>query len=64
MSDEDKKYIESTHFFTKADKKMFGELDFMLVDITLENVNAVFDKDEYMLVNFFYPMTREAFYKK
>ena len=42
---------------------MFGELDFMLVDITLENVNAVFDKDEYMLVNFFYPMTREAFYK-
>lgn len=63
MSDEDKKYIESTHFFTKADKKMFGELDFMLVDITLENVNAVFDKDEYMLVNFFYPMTREAFYK-
>ena len=24
---------------------MFGELDFMLVDITLENVNAVFDKD-------------------
>lgn len=42
---------------------MFGELDFMLVDITLDNVNAVFDKDEYMLVNFFDPMTREAFYK-
>ena len=61
ISDEDKKYIENNHFFTEVDKKMFGELDFMLVDITLENVSAELGKDD-MLMNFFQPYPYDVFY--
>lgn len=61
ISDEDKKYIENNHFFTLADEKMFGELDFMLVDITVENINANLGKED-MLMNFFQPYPEDVFY--
>ena len=61
ISDEDKKYIENTHFFNETDKKMFGELDFMLVDITIENISADIGKDD-MLMNFFRPYPDDVFY--
>lgn len=61
ISDEDKKYIENNHFFTVADEKMFGELDFMLVYITVENINADLGKED-MLMNFFQPYPEDVFY--
>lgn len=61
ISDDDKEYIENNHYFTVADKKMFGELDFMLVDITVENINADFGGDD-VLINFFQPYPYDVFY--
>lgn len=62
ISNEEQKYLEESHYFTELDKKMYGEPVFLLLTITMENVNAEFGKEKELYVNFCNLFPSDVFY--
>jgi len=61
MLQEDKDYVEKIHSFTKEDEIKYGDILFLVVDITIKNNSAVLDENGYMFINFFRPIPVSAF---